>query len=207
MPFASYGSLSEVARRYQIRCSRAAFVVPEPFALSEEFRSELAFTLSEVAFEASESAACETLIYPLLRAVWKPIHDVLTLWSHQPVVYDDDLCGVPDYFIARRSPLGPLIPDKPMLLVVEAKKDDFNRGWGQCRAAMIAATKLNDLPDQTFYGITTNGRGWEFARLRGDVFLQDSRLFSLQDLDGLAAALHSLLIACREQVVQQPAAT
>jgi hypothetical protein len=147
------------------------------------------------------------LIYPLLREVWKPFHEVLTLWSHQPIAYDDDLSGVPDYIVARRSPLGPLIMDLPYLLVVEAKKDDFIRGWGQCLAAMLAAQKLNDVPDQTFYGITTNGRVWELGQLRGDVFTQDLRPFSLQDLDGLAAALHFIMIQCREQFARQPAVT
>lgn len=207
MPFTSYASMAEVARRYQIQCRRAAFVRPVAFALGEVFRSELAFTLSEVAFEGSESAACETLIYPLLREVWKPFHEVLTLWSHQPIAYDEDLCGVPDYIVARRSALGPLIFDLPYLLVVEAKEDDFTRGWGQCLAAMLAAQKLNDAPDPTFLGITTNGRGWEFGQLQGDVFTQDLRPFSLQDLDGLSAALHFVMIQCREQVARQAAVT
>ena len=206
MPFASYSSMADVARRYRIRCRRAEFITPVEFSLSEVFRSELNFTLSAVAFESSESAASETLIYPLLRAVWKPFHEVLTLWSHEAIAYDDDLSGVPDYIVARRSPLGPLIFDLPIVLVVEAKKDDFTRGWGQCLAAMLAAQKLTDLPDQTFYGIATNGRVWEFGELRGDVFTQNQGLFSLRDLDGLSAALHFVMIRCREQVLRQPAA-
>src|SRR5438132_7389187 len=144
MPFTSYASMADVARRHRIQCRRAEFITSVSFPLGEVFRSELEFTLREVAFESSESAACETLIYPLLREVWKPFHKVLTLWSHQPIAYDDDLCGVPDYIVARRSALGPLIFDLPYLLVVEAKKDDFTHGWGQCLAAMLAAQKLND---------------------------------------------------------------
>ncbi len=207
MPLASYNSIGDVARRYQIQCRRAAFITPVDFSVSEVFRPELDFTLREVSFENSEFAVSETLIYPLLRAVWKPFHKVLTLWSHEPIAYDDDLSGVPDYIVARRSPLGSIIFDLPILLVVEAKRDDYVRGWGQCLAAMIAAQKLNDSADQTFYGIATNGLGWAFGQLRGDVFTQDLRLFSLQDLDGLAAALHDVMIRCREQVSSQPAAT
>jgi hypothetical protein len=204
MPFTSYATVADVARTYQIHFRRAAFVTPIAGPLSEAFRSELAFTLGEVPFDVSEYAACETLIYPLLREVWKPYRDALTLWSHQPIAFDEDLCGVPDYLVARRSPLGPLVLDLPYLLVVEAKQDDFPRGWAQCLAALLAAQKLNKLPDQTLYGIATNGRVWEFAQLRADVFTQDVRPFSLQDVDTLAAALHFILAQCRDQATRQP---
>src|SRR5437868_6842492 len=109
MPFTSYATVADVARAYRIRWRRSAFLEPVAAILSEHFRTELAFTLSEVPFDGSESAACETLIYPLLREVWKPYASSLTLWSHQPLAFDEDLCGVPDYIVARRSPLGPNI--------------------------------------------------------------------------------------------------
>ena len=38
------------------------------------------------------------------------------------------------FFFAKRSPLGP-VRDRPYVLFVEAKKDDFDAGWGQCLAA------------------------------------------------------------------------
>jgi hypothetical protein len=87
-------------------------------------------------------------------------------------------------------------------LVVEAKKDDFTRGWGQCLAAMLAAQKVNNLADQTAYGITTNGRVWECGQLAGDEFVQDPRSFSFEDVDTLFAALHFLMSQCREQVLR-----
>ena len=203
MPFTSYATVADVAKAHHIHFHKAEFLQPVPATLSDYFRSELAFTLSEVAFDSAESVACETLIYPLLREVWKPFHETLTLWGHQPIEYDKDLCGVPDFIVARRSPLGPFIFDMPYLLVVEAKRDDFVRGWGQCLAAMLAAQKLNKLPEQTLYGVATNGLGWQFGQLLGDVFTQDVRLFSLKDPDILAAALNFLLTRCRDQVAGQ----
>jgi hypothetical protein len=192
--------VADVARAYQIHCQRAGFITPVPATLSEYFRSELAFTLQEVPFDGSEYAASETLIYPLLREVWKPFHASLTLWSHEPIRYDDDLNGTPDYMVARRSPLGAFILDVPYLMVVEAKQDNFPIGWAQCLAAMLAAQKINQLQEQMIYGISTNGRGWEFGKLRGDEFVQDPRPFSLQDLDHLAAAINFVLKQCHDQV-------
>ena len=66
---------------------------------------------------------------------------------------------------------------------------------------MLAAQKLNDLPEQTIYGITTNGQVWQFGQLHADVFTQDPRSFTLEDVDSLGAALHFVFTQCRDQVM------
>lgn len=202
MPFTDYLSAADVARRFQIRFRRAPFVAPVSTPIDEHFREELAFTLREVPFDGSESAACEALIYPILREVWRGYLEFLTLWSHQPIAYSADLSGVPDYLVARRSPLGSLVLDQPYLLVVEAKKDDFTRGWAPCLAAMLAAQKLNDTAEQNTLGITTNGQVWQFGELEGEAFTQDPRSFTLEDVDTLMAALHFAFARCRDQVTR-----
>ncbi len=106
MPFTNYQSVADVARSFQIRVRRDNFVVMRPVALSDYFRAELDFTLRKVPFDGSEAAVCETLIYPFLHEIWRVYLETLTLWSHQPIAYDTDLSGVPDYLLARRSPLG-----------------------------------------------------------------------------------------------------
>jgi len=81
MPFANYQSVADVARPFRIHFRRENFVWPLSAPLSDYFRSELDFTLREVPFDDSESAACETLIYPFLREVWRAYLEALTLWS------------------------------------------------------------------------------------------------------------------------------
>lgn len=200
MAFTSYTSVADVARKHQIRLQRQTFVTPVVFPVNAHFLNELNFTLQEVAYSRSEAAASETLIYPILREVWKPYRDKLTLWSHEPLEYDEDLSGVPDYVVAQRSPLGAFVPDQPFLLIVEAKRDDFERGWGQCLAAMVAAQRLNVVPEQTVYGVATNGRAWECGRLRGDLYEQDPGAWVVGNVDALLAALHYLIVQCRDQV-------
>lgn len=95
MPFADYQSIADVARPFQIHFRRDNFITPLPVSLSEHFQVELDFTLREVPFDGSEAAACETLIYPFLREVWREYLDVLTLWSHQPLTYNTDRSGIP----------------------------------------------------------------------------------------------------------------
>jgi hypothetical protein len=204
MPFASYGAVGEVARAYQITLRQDDFVMPVDRSVSEYFRSELAFTQSHVAVDSSEFAACENLIYPVLKEVWKSFTDDFVLWSHLPLDYDADVCETPDYFLARRSPLGLWVMDKPYLVVVEAKRDDFTRGWAQCLAALLAAQRLNDLPDQTLYGITTTGQVWQFGKLNAATFTRNSRLFILSDLDELCGAVHYAFEQCRQQLAGQP---
>ncbi len=205
MPFASYTSIGDVARTYQITLRQADFVAPFSVSVPEYLRADLAFAQDHVALDNSEFAICENFIYPILKDVWKSFADDLVLWSHMPLSYDSDLSGTPDYFVARRSPLGSPVLDKPYLVVVEAKKDDFARGWAQCLAALLAAQKLNDLPEQTLYGITSTGRVWEFGKLQAATLTRNKHLYALQDLDQVCGAVHYVFDQCRQQIVGQPA--
>lgn len=206
MPFASYAAIGDVIKAHHVVYREVDFVEPLALTPSESLRTELAFAHAHVSLDSSEFAVCENLIYPILREVWKYYTDDLALWSHMPVYYNPDLSGTPDYVLARRSPLGKVVFDKPYLLVVEAKKDDPSRGWGQCLATMLAAQKLNELPEQTLYGITTNGRSWEFGKLQATTFTRDHRLYLLQDLDHLCGAVRYVFEQCRQQLVGQPCA-
>ena len=46
------------------------------------------------------------MIYPVLKEVWKTYRSKLTLWSHETLVYDEDLSGVLDYTVTQRIPSG-----------------------------------------------------------------------------------------------------
>jgi hypothetical protein len=92
--------------------------------------------------------------------------------------------------VSRRSLLGRWVVEPPYVVVIEAKRDDFWRGWGQCLAALLAAQKMNDIPKLTLYGIATNGRQWEFGKLKGNTFTRDTRSFALMHLEELYGAVH-----------------
>jgi len=110
------------------------------------------------------------LIYLILKEIWKPYSSKFTLWSHQLLTYDDALSGFPEYILAMRSPLGKVVFDKPYLLIVEAKQDNFNWGWGQCLAEMVAADRLHGETPITIFGIVSNGITWEFGKLEQQGF-------------------------------------
>lgn len=200
MPFTSFATIGDAAQAYRITLRFEEFLVPLPVPVSDHLRTDLTFARDHVAFDTSESAVCENLIYPILKDVWKHYTDALTLWSHIPLSYDADLSGTPDYFVARKSPLGHRVMDKPHLLIVEAKRDDFTRGWGQCLAAMLAAQKLNARPDRLVFGITTNGKVWEFGRLDSATLIQDPRDYTMSSLEELCAVINYVFDQCRQQV-------
>ena len=169
MAFNNYTSVDVVVKKHRLVFVQGSLVPPDPTAppFSDHFREELAFNLRMLPIGRSEIGAGEVLLFPILREVWKPYSSELALFTHEGLTFDDDLTGTPDYFVCKVSEFGQTIPDTPYLLIAEAKLDDFERAWGQCAAAMLAAQKLNHAPDLLVHGIATNGLEWRFGTLRG----------------------------------------
>ena len=209
MAFSSYGSIDAVVKKYHLRYAESRVVVPAADAppFSQAFRDELEFTLRELPVGRSEIGSGEVILFPILKEVWRVYLPDLSLFPHEPLAYDADLSGIPDYFVCKPSEWGPKIPGPPYLLVVEAKLDDFEKAWGQCLAAMLAAQKLNAAPDRPVYGMTTNGTTWQAGVLLGAQFTRDPGAVALNTLDTLAQYLHAVFRACRDvAVAHTPAA-
>jgi hypothetical protein len=203
MAFTNYTCVDDVIKKHKIRWSAGPVVTPDPTApvFSAHFRSELQFNLTRLPPARSESGAGEIILFPIIREVWRDYHTDLSLFTHESLTFDTDLTGYPDYFVCKPSEFGPFYPTPPSLLIVEAKLDDFANAWGQCLAAMLGAQKLNGTPEQTVYGIATNGKAWEFGVLRHSEFTQQQEPFALADLDDLARALHTVFRACRDMAL------
>jgi hypothetical protein len=198
MAFDSFKSIAEVLTAYQITSKDTHFLGTEPFSVPDSVRADLAFYQAELSFDESESAVCEMIIFPILSTVYRQHYQRLTLWSHKTITYDEQLTGIPVYMMAKRSPLGKVVLDKPYFVAVEAKKDDFSKGWGQCLAQLVAMQKINDKPEQPVYGIVTNGQLWQFGRLFDRQFTKELQSYVLSDLDELMAALNFLFQCCEE---------
>ncbi|MBC7797738.1 MAG: hypothetical protein H7Z37_12770 [Pyrinomonadaceae bacterium] len=189
MAFSDYKYIGQTQAEYNIKFDKANFMVAQDFPPSDFFLSEFEFTIKNFQFR-SEPSRTETLIFPILREVYKSYNENLTLWSHESIAYTEKLLGAPDYLIATKSPLGITVMAKPLLAVVEAKKNDFEYGWGQCLAEMYAVQQINENADLTVYGIVTDGEIWQFGELTKDVFTQNIASFSIGDLPKLFGALH-----------------
>jgi hypothetical protein len=192
MPFSNFKSLGLTVKELQVIYTETNFVNQSDFTVSEYFRQDLEYVMREGVVNNSEFAICENLIYPLLKEVWKTYSDKFTIWSHQLLTCDEVLSGYPEYILAKRSPLGKVVFDKPYLLIVEAKQDNFDWGWGQCLAEMVAAMRLNEGNAISVFGIVSNGINWEFGKLEGNNFTHHPAPYSIFELDKLFSVINYL---------------
>jgi hypothetical protein len=200
MPFSSYKNISAVIKKFQIKYVQTNFILETEFPVKDDFKSELDLLFTDGVIDNSESAICENLIYPVLKEVWKFYRSKLTLWSHQTLIYDEDLSGIPDYIVTQRNPLATIVFDKPYFLAVEAKQDKFEEGWGQCLAEMIAVQRINDDLEKTIFGIVSNGKVWQFGKLNADIFTRSRNLYTIEELDKLFAAVNYIFQQCELQI-------
>lgn len=92
------------------------------------------------------------------------------------------LTGTPDYMIAKRSELGKTVLAKPFVIVVEAKRNDFEQGWAQCLAELVAVQKLNGESYRPVHGIVTDGKLWEFGKLIETTFVKNIESYTVDHL-------------------------
>lgn len=206
MAFSSYKSIGAVVKEFQVTYTEFDFIVETEFHIPDYFREDLQTVMREGVVDNSEFAICENLIYPVLKEVWKCYRSKFLLWSHESLTCDENLSGFPEYILAKRSPLGKVVFDKPYLLLVEAKQDKFEEGWGQCLAEMIAAQRLNGELQITVYGIVSNGALWQFGKLEADLFTRTIVPYNIYELDKLFAAVNYIFRQCELQLDEKVAA-
>lgn len=201
MSFSQYKNLGETLKELEISFVEENFMQEIPFDIKDYFLADLEFMLNEGVVDNSEYAICENLIYPILKEIWKPLAQKFTLWSHQYLNYTENLTGFPEYILAKRSPLGKVVFDKPYFLLIEAKQDNFDAAWGQCLAEMYAAQKLNNLEEITVFGITSNGKFWQFGKLDHTTFTRNKIFYSIQEIERLFAAVNFIFQECDRQLI------
>ncbi|MBD6615641.1 hypothetical protein FNW02_07275 [Komarekiella sp. 'clone 1'] len=200
MAFSSYKTIGEVLKAFQVIYTEANFIGETKFNIPDYFREDLEFTMREGAVDCSEFAICENLISPVLKQVWKKYSSKFTLWSHYSLNYDDKLSGFPKYILAKRSPLGKVVFDKPYFILVEAKQDNFEAGWAQCLAEMIAAQRLNNEFSIIIFGIVSNGGVWQVSKLEREAFTRNILPYTIYELDKLFAAVNYVFQQCELQL-------
>ena len=197
MAFSDFKTIPEVLEKFRIRYAVKNFVQIEetPGTPSEQFLQEFEFCLQHIDVFASEAARCETIIFPILKEIYKSYATNYALWIKKPISYDETLNGTPDYLIATRSELGIPVVGIPLIILVEAKKNDFDQGWAQCMAEMLAAQKINGDPDIPIHGIVSDGTTWQFGQLVSDAFTRNRTSGTMDDLPRLFGAVDAVFKA------------
>ena len=199
MAFSDFKTISEVLEKFRIRYAESDFFhIQEPLGPSEHFLQDFAFCREHIDVFASEAARCEAIIFPILKEIYKRYADRYALWIQKPITYDETLNGTPDYLISTKSELGRPVVGIPLIILVEAKKNDFEQGWGQCLAELVTAQKINDNLEFPVYGIVSDGTWWQFGQLIGDAFTQNRTSFGVDNLPLLFGAVDAVFKATIE---------
>ncbi|MFZ4765913.1 MAG: hypothetical protein ACOYMN_13265 [Roseimicrobium sp.] len=204
MAFSDYKNIAQVQKEFRIKYQEENFIVVEQVEPSLHFREEYDFNQKNIDVFTSEAARTELVITPILREVYKNFHEQYSFWIQKPIAYNDKLNGTPDYLIATRSTLGKTVLDLPLVVVVEAKKNDFEQGWGQCLAELVAVQKLNDNLNKPVYGIVTDGELWKFGKLVGNTFISNVEGYTVGDLAELFGVLHFIFHAISQDGTSVP---
>jgi hypothetical protein len=164
MAYGKFNSYEEAATTFNIQLIELSFVQENVLQISPEIFSFIEDNLKTRRSYVSENAICENLISPILTIVAKR-HN-LPVWSHLrlDVSEAEGLVGIPDFIIAPASNIGTTFKN-PIICVSEAKQENFNEGWGQTVAEMVAAQKFNNNQDLEIFGIVTTGNIWQFGKL------------------------------------------
>ena len=130
-------------------------------------------------------------------------HPRLKIWK-SAAVQSDELIGLMGYLVAPKI----AYLTRPLLCVVEVKKDDFEKGLAQCLVEMKACRLNNEQAGYRLdiYGIVSNGGLWQFYKLTvaGQVF--ETLLYSRSDSEQMLGALDYVFTKCQENLLAQSGA-
>jgi len=87
-----------------------------------------------------------------------------------------------------------LLINAPIIVIVEAKKENIKGGLGQCIAEMYAASLFNEREGNKIteiYGVVTTGEIWKFLKLSGERVQIDLAQYFLNDVNKILGILAS----------------
>ena len=191
-------TLEAVQKAFQLEAIQAVgiFSETEPIEPSVELTKALAKKVPLAVAIGTEKAKSEMIVADLLVELREHFEHRISLFSGIDFNVDteNDLTGVCDFLVSL-SP-NQYYLEAPVIILVEAKKDDLITGLGQCVAEMIAAQRFNaekgnDIP--CVYGATTTGVNWLFLKLEGKQLHIDMSTYMLERCDKILGILASMV--------------
>ena len=168
----------------------------EPMVPSELLTAVLARNVPLATAIGTEKAKSEMIVADVLVELREQLNLSISLFSGIDFNVDDEsgLTGVCDFLISL-SPVQ-FVLEAPVIVLVEAKKDDLEVGLGQCVAEMIAAQYFNaergnDVP--CIYGAITSGREWRFLKLEGKKLYIDMAVYPIAQCDKILGILADMV--------------
>ncbi len=201
MAFSNYKTIESIQIKYpQIVVISKGFIPQKLHLIRVKPSLQEEVTLNLKTYRSNEYYATESLISPILRAVWRKYMEEINLWTHQTIKYDDDLTGIPDFMFTKLVNEQYQVLSYPIITTVEAKAENFVEGWAQCIVQMLACQKLNKNPNIVVFGIVTTGKFWEFAKLECNIATIHNYSYTINDLPKLVTTLDYLLSEAKIQL-------
>ncbi len=197
MKFSEFKNNSEMLAYFGLQVQRSKFFnfdQIQAIQLPDLVIEDIDFFLSNRGNTDMEFYACEAFIFPLLKEAWKRNRRA-KLFSHPQIKYED-LVLVPDYVVTPKDKTGIDTFQKPLLITVEAKNDDYEKGWADVYRQLIIAQLLNENSEIPIYAIVSIGKGWEFGKLDGKIIYQHPTGLGLDNPNKLLGVLDFIFKDC-----------
>jgi hypothetical protein len=195
MPYSDF-TLEKVKQNFQIQTIEATDIfanIPD-IESSQLLKDILQYNVPIAVASNSEKARSEMIISPILLDLRRLLNDQINLFSGVEFNVDatQGLNGICDFIITRSTER--LIVTSPVIIIVEAKKENIPAGLGQCIAEMIAAKIFNEKAgseNPVIYGTVTTGSVWQFLKLEGQAIAIDLSEYYLKDVNKILGILAS----------------
>lgn len=191
-------TLETVRKTFQLKTDEAADISSDiaPVKPSEHLTTTLSRNVPLALAIGTEKAKSEMIVTNVLVELREHFTRRISLFSGIDLNVDVEsgLTGMCDFLISL-SPTQFYL-EAPIIVLVEAKKDEPTTGFGQCVAEMLAAQRFNaergnDIP--IIYGAATTGTVWQFLKLEGQRLHIDRTVYSIGQCDKILGILSSMV--------------
>ena len=191
-------TLETVRKTFQLETDEAADLSSgiESMAPSEYLTTTLARKVPLALAIGTEKASSELIVADILVELREKFEHRISFFSGIDFSVDAEsgLTGVCDFLISLSPTQFHL--EAPIIVLVEAKKDNPVLGFGQCVAEMLAAQRFNAEKENDLsciYGAATTGTMWQFLKLEAQKLYIDRAVYSIGQCDRILGILASMV--------------
>lgn len=166
-----------------------------PRKISQLLRDWLAQNFKFALLQGTEKARSEYIIAPVFAELRNQSEEKISIFSGWELNVDMErgLNGRCDFLVSR-SPYQATL-EAPVIVAVEAKREDLDSGTTQCIAEMIGAHIFNERegqPLEDIYGCVTTGDIWRFLVLHEHLAEVDPKPYDLTELEQIMGILWAM---------------
>ncbi len=191
-------TIEEVLKAFQLETDEAADFSSkiEPVSPSAHLATALAKKVPLALAIGTEKASSELIVTDVLVELREKFEDRISIFSGIDFSVDVEkgLTGVCDFLVSL-SPVQFYL-EAPIIILVEAKRENPVSGFGQCIAEMLAAQRFNTERGNEIsciYGAATTGTMWQFLKMEGQQLYIDKEVYAIGQCDKILGILASMV--------------